>query len=76
VRSELTGFAILGVLLSVVALGYYLRVIIAMYMQAPEHDANVPEPRPASAAATLASITCAALVLATGILPGWLLELT
>lgn len=76
VRSELTGFAILGVLLSVVALGYYLRVIIAMYMQAPEHDANVPEPRPASAAATLASIACAALVLATGILPGWLLELT
>jgi NADH-quinone oxidoreductase subunit N len=76
VRSELTAFAIVGVLLSVVALGYYLRVIIAMYMQSPDANTVVGEPRPASGAATLASIVCAALVLATGVLPGWLLNLT
>lgn len=72
VRAGLVAAAVAGVLLSVVALGYYLRVIVAMYMlpAAEERPANAREPWPSMFAAT----ACAVLVLALGILPGWLLD--
>ena len=62
--------AVFGVLLSVVALGYYLRVIVAMYMQA------APEGRPAPTVsrpltAGLATLICAAGVVAMGVAPHW-----
>lgn len=72
VRADLVAVAVIGVLLSVVALGYYLRVVVAMYMQPGPQGA---EARPSSpAAATLASIACAALVLWMGLVPNWFLE--
>lgn len=74
VRADLIGIAVCGVLLSVVALGYYLRVIIALYMQASEpgdaDDARVVNPLPA----TLATLACVVFVVGMGVLPRWFLE--
>ena len=72
VRSGLVVVAVLGILLSVVALGYYLRVIVALYMQ-PEGEAQAASEssRPTSGLLTLA---CAAMVLVLGLVPGWFLD--
>ena len=68
VRADLVPLAILGILLSVVALGYYLRVIVAMYMEpAPEGQAPPMTPR---MSAGIAAIACAAMVVLLGVLPG------
>jgi NADH-quinone oxidoreductase subunit N len=72
VRAGLVPAAVVGILLSVVALGYYLRVVVAMYMQ-PQVEGG----RAAGSSRALplfAATACAALVLALGILPGWLLD--
>ncbi len=71
VRAGLVPAAILGVLLSVVALGYYLRVVVAMYMQPA---AARVEKAPVRGLAIFAVSACAVLVLALGILPGWFLD--
>ena len=64
--------SIIGVLLSVVALGYYLRVILTMWMKpAPEGLAAPSANRPASSFATGFCVFC---VLALGLAPGWFLE--
>jgi len=71
VRAGMIGVAIVAVLLSVVALGYYLRVIVALYMQkATQPVASEPEAR---LPAALATGVCALLVLWLGLMPGWLL---
>lgn len=71
VRAGMIGVAIVAVLLSVVALGYYLRVIVALYMQkATQPVASAPETR---LPAALATGVCALLVLWLGLMPGWLL---
>lgn len=73
VRADQIAVAVVGVLLSVVALGYYLRVIVAMYMQpAPEGAPTGRSPTPP--AAVVAAGVCAAGVLVLGVLPGWLLR--
>jgi NADH-quinone oxidoreductase subunit N len=73
VRADQIAVAVVGVLLSVVALGYYLRVIVAMYMQpAPEGASTSRAATPP--AAVLAALLCAAGVLLLGLLPGWLLR--
>ncbi len=67
VRAEMIGVAVVAVLLSVVALGYYLRVVIAMYMQpAPE---GLEPPRTEGFPAIAATAFCAVMVLAMGVLP-------
>lgn len=72
VRADMIVWAVLGALMSVIALGYYLRVIIAMYMQpAPEGLAPPATHRPWSAG--LATGVCAIGVLALGCAPGILL---
>lgn len=68
VRSGLTVFAVLGAVLSVVALAFYLRIIVRMWMQPAEADG--PVPRRAHVAVAVATAACAAGVLATGLLPG------
>ena len=76
VRADLIGFAVIGVLLSVVALGYYLRVVIAMYMQ-PASEESLAETASGAVrplAASLATAACALGVVAMGVLPGWFLE--
>ena len=68
VTNGLTGFAIAGILFSVVALGYYLRVIVAMYMEpAPE---DIAPPMAQRAPAAFGTALCAAMVLLLGLLPG------
>lgn len=62
----------LGVLLSVVAFAYYLRLIVAMYMKPSR--AALPEPDSAIALGpAVAAGICAAGVLALGFAPGWLM---
>ena len=70
-RADLITMTILGVLLSVVALGYYLRVIVAMYME-PE-PAELAPPMTERAWATFGTSLCAWMVLILGVLPGWFL---
>jgi NADH-quinone oxidoreductase subunit N len=73
VRAEQIAVAVVGVLLSVVALGYYLRVIVAMYMQPAPEGAPTTHARTPPASVLAASV-CAAGVLLLGVLPGWLLR--
>jgi NADH-quinone oxidoreductase subunit N len=72
VRAEMIGVAVVGVLLSVVALGYYLRVVVAMYMQ-PEREGGERE-LGARMPALVAMVACVVVVVWLGVLPGWLLE--
>ncbi len=68
VRAEMIAVAVLGALLSVVALAYYLRVVVVMWMQpAPEDQALPTTTRPLTAG--LATLACGILVLATGLFP-------
>ncbi len=73
VRAGLVIPAILGVITSVVALGYYLRIVIAMYME------DEPKSQPASVARPLGALipagVCVLMVLVLGVLPGWFLDL-
>jgi len=74
VRAEMIPAAVVGVLLSVVALGYYLRVIIAMWMQEPGEESPLASTRAIALPATLASAACVALVLVMGLAPRWFLD--
>jgi len=72
VDAGMIGTAILGALMSVIALGYYLRVIVVMYMQPAEEGAQPPTTtRPLTAG--IATIVCVVLVLLTGLVPSLLL---
>jgi NADH:ubiquinone oxidoreductase subunit 2 (subunit N) len=55
-----------------VALGYYLRVIVAMYMER-EPEGQAP-PMTQRAHATFATGFCAAMVVLLGVLPGVFLD--
>ena len=72
VRAGLVAAAVVGVLLSVVALAYYLRVIVAMYMLPATEEQPSGESRPWPS--LFAATACAAAVIALGVLPGFLLE--
>ncbi len=69
----LVGYAIAGVLMSVIALAYYLRVIVAMYMQPASEKVAPPMTRNPEAA--LFTGLCALGVLLLGVLPGLLMDL-
>jgi NADH-quinone oxidoreductase subunit N len=71
VRADMIAVSVIGVLLSVVALGYYLRVVVAMYMQ-PSEDEVEPALQ-SRLGSLLAAFACAAMVLVLGVLPGWFL---
>ncbi|MCZ6873340.1 MAG: NADH-quinone oxidoreductase subunit N [bacterium] len=64
--------AILGMLTSVVSVFYYARIVIAMYMQAPDGEANVADLSP-TVIATLAITVLGVLYM--GIFPGALMRL-
>ena len=76
VQAHLWGLTVAAVLMSVIALGYYLKVIVAMYMR-PEIE-NLPRDEIAGQSgllpSSIAACLCAAMVLLTGTLPGWLLR--
>jgi NADH-quinone oxidoreductase subunit N len=76
VRADMIAVAVIGILLSVVALGYYLRVVVALYMQ-PEPEGRAPDALrglEATRLAAFATCACAVAVMVLGILPGWFLE--
>jgi NADH-quinone oxidoreductase subunit N len=72
VRADMIAVAVIGVLLSVVALGYYLRVVVAMYMQPEVEGHGVPAW--SRAAAGVMALVCVAMVLVTGLMPQWFFE--
>jgi NADH:ubiquinone oxidoreductase subunit 2 (subunit N) len=65
--------AVLAALLSIVALGYYLRVIVVLYMQAPPEE--LEPPRANRLGASVAGAVCATFVLAMGLYPSFFLGL-
>lgn len=67
VRAGLMVPAILGVITSVIALGYYLRIVIAMYME--EADPSTQIPTTSRASVLVPASLCAAMVLLLGVLP-------
>jgi NADH-quinone oxidoreductase subunit N len=76
VRADMIAVAVIGILLSVVALGYSLRVVVALYMQ-PEPEGRAPDALrglEATRLAAFATCACAVAVMVLGILPGWFLE--
>jgi NADH-quinone oxidoreductase subunit N len=72
VRADMIPLAVIGVLMSVVALGYYLKVIVAMYMQ-PQTESRTAGLSVRWAAA-IATGVCALIVVALGMMPSWVLE--
>ena len=66
--------ALVGVLTSVLALAFYLRVIVVMYTRDPARPEEAPGRVPATVAVVLA--VCVVLTLAFGILPAGALDLT
>ncbi|MDP6956851.1 MAG: NADH-quinone oxidoreductase subunit N, partial [Planctomycetota bacterium] len=72
VRADMLAVAVVGVLLSVVALAYYLRIIVAMYMRPRPDDLLPPITRRAPAA--IAAVLCAAGVIYLGCFPRVLLD--
>ncbi len=74
VEADMIAIAVIGILLSVVALGYYLRVIVTMYMKpAPEGQIAPITLRPLTAG--VATVLCCFFVLAMGVAPWWFLGL-
>jgi len=71
VDADMIGWAIAGILMSVVALGYYLRLIVAMYMQESTSAETNLESRPW---ANAMAVACAAGVVVLGVLPNLLLD--
>ncbi|MDF1797764.1 MAG: NADH-quinone oxidoreductase subunit N [Planctomycetota bacterium] len=74
VQEGMYGVAILGALMSVVALGYYLRVIVNLWME-PLDEADTGRVAPVTLPAGIATAVCALGVLVLGLMPGWFLDL-
>ena len=74
VREEMYGVAVLGALMSVIALGYYLRVIVTLWME-PLPEADAERRAPVTVPAGIATGVCALGVLVLGLMPGWFLGL-
>jgi NADH-quinone oxidoreductase subunit N len=72
IRSGNYGLAIIGVLTSVVAVFFYLRIVVAMYMADTEGRADAGPLRWAAAAAFSASVI---VTFYLGILPGRVIDL-
>jgi len=71
VKAGYTGLAIIGVLTSVVSVFFYLRIVVMMYMTAPEEPVRVHQvPRIAG----LALVVSAILIVYLGILPTRVLD--
>jgi len=72
VRSGLTPLVIIGVLASLISVFYYLRVIVYMYMRAPEREIEIELENPAL---YLVLFLCLYGVLQLGIFPGNVLSI-
>jgi NADH-quinone oxidoreductase subunit N len=72
VKANLTWLAIIGVMTSLVSVYYYLRLVVLMYFRDGEADIDKPVPL----AAMVAVVVAAVLVLALGIYPSLVVEIT
>jgi len=72
VKADLTWLAIIGVMTSLISVYYYLRLVVLMYFRDGEADIDKPVPL----AAMVAVVVAAALVLALGIYPSLVVEIT
>ncbi len=70
-EANYVGLALLAVLCSVIAVFFYLRVVLAMYMEEPREE--MPSPR-LSPGILLTLLLAMAVILQTGILPGMMWE--
>ncbi len=69
VNANMIGFAVIGAVLSVIALAFYLRIVITMWMLPADEAHPIPgADRPLIAG--VATAVCVAGVILTGILPG------
>jgi NADH-quinone oxidoreductase subunit N len=73
IRAHHAWLAVVAVLASVIAAFFYVRVAVVMFMQDPEESDEMPLDR--SPGLRLALAACAAVVIATGIAPGFFLSL-
>ena len=69
-----TALIVVLVLTTVVSAGYYLRVVMAMFMQSRAED--VPQPLPTGGWTRGVLVLCVSLLLILGILPGLVLPVT
>ena len=74
IEAKLYGLVVLGLINSVVAAYYYVRVMVFMYMREPQQGAPVARPMSSGMVAT-AVVLAAVLVLWLGLFPGWGLSL-
>ncbi len=72
VRSGFAAFAVIGVLFSVIAIAFYLRIIVTMWMRPADEAGPVSEK--ASLPAVVATAVCVVGVLATGLAPALFLR--
>ncbi len=72
IDAGLTWLAIVGVLASVLSAYYYLRVLFVFWMKSPEEQAEGARQAsfPVPAASAVVIVTCAALLLVIGFVPG------
>ncbi len=73
IRAHHAWLAVVAVLASVIAAFFYVRVAVVMFMQDPDESDEMPLDR--SPGLRLALAACAAVVIATGIAPGFFLSL-
>ncbi len=73
-RSGFVVATIIGALLSVVGMGYYLRVIVAMYMQPEGKATSSPHGQAPALPMAFATAICVAFVIAMGVLPNLFLD--
>ena len=79
VKTNHVGLAVLGVTASLVSVYYYLRVVVALFLEQPSESqvrAASEKPEVQSFLSTTTVLICAAIILAGGFLPefpgGWL----
>lgn len=73
IRAHYSWLAVAAVLASVVAAFFYVRVAVVMFMQDPPDDDDMPLDKSIGLRVALAA--CAAIVIATGVAPGFFLDL-
>lgn len=71
-RSGHAGLAIIMAIAAVIGAAYYLKVIVAMFLQEPEEEPSLPGPTPLATAVALAVTALGTLVL--GVYPSLVLE--
>ena len=69
VRADMIAVAVIGALLSVVALGYYLRVVVVLWMEPAPEGLAPPSTAMRPLTAGLATVLCCVGVVAMGVLP-------